>query len=76
VPNVYVPEEANKPSEKDNFDYVSYGVVFDVVEKNNEITVFASFGGLIMRVNGKANSLSAFRKDGKEARVYLMIKRA
>jgi hypothetical protein len=29
-----------------------------------------------MRVNGKANALSAFRKDGKEARVYLMIKRA
>jgi uncharacterized membrane protein len=29
-----------------------------------------------MRVNGKANSLSAFRKDGKEARIYLMIKRA
>ena len=76
VPNLYVPEDANKPSEKDNFDYVSYGVVFDVVEKNNEITVFASFGGLIMRVNGKANSLSAFRKDGKEARIYLMIKRA
>jgi hypothetical protein len=29
-----------------------------------------------MRVNGKANALSAFRKDGKEARIYLMIKRA
>jgi hypothetical protein len=29
-----------------------------------------------MRINGKANALSAFRKDGKEARIYLMIKRA
>lgn len=76
VPNVYTPEDSNKPSEKDNFDYVTYGVVFDIIEKNNELTVFASFGGLIMRVNGKANALSAFRKDGKEARIYLMIKRA
>jgi hypothetical protein len=44
---------------------VSYGVVFDITEKNNELTAFASFGGLIMRVSGKANALSAFRKDGK-----------
>ena len=65
-----------KNPEKDNFDYVAYGVVFDIVEKAGELTVFASFGGLIMRVNGKANALSAFRKDGNEARVYLMIKRA
>lgn len=53
-----------KSSERDNFDYVSYGVVFDITEKNGELTVFASFGGLIMRVNGKTNALSAFRKDG------------
>lgn len=35
VPNLYTPEDSNKPSEKDNFDYVTYGVVFDIIEKNN-----------------------------------------
>ncbi len=29
-----------------------------------------------MRVNGKTNALSAFRKDGNEARIYLMIRKA
>jgi DNA-directed RNA polymerases I, II, and III subunit RPABC3 len=76
VKNIYSQDELNKPSEKDNYEYVSYGVVFDIAEKNGDLTVFASFGGLIMRVSGKANFLSAFRNTGKEARIYLMIKKA
>jgi hypothetical protein len=28
IKNVYSQEELNKPSEKDNYDYVMYGVVF------------------------------------------------
>lgn len=53
-----------------------YGVVFDMEEKTNELTVYISFGGLLMRVSGSAEAMSSFRKEGKESRVYLMMKRA
>jgi hydrogenase maturation factor len=53
-----------------------YGVVFDFEEKSNDLVVYCSFGGLLMRVSGSVESNSPFRKEGKDARVYLMIKRA
>lgn len=53
-----------------------YGVVFDTEEKANELAVYISFGGLLMRVSGSLDAMSNFRKEGKESRVYLMMKRA
>lgn len=76
VKNVYSHEDLNRPSERDSYEYVMYGVVFDMEEKGNEIVVYCSFGGLLMRVSGSLDAMSSFRKEGKEARVYLMMKRA
>jgi len=78
VKNVYSPEEVGKPSDRDSYEYVMYGVVFDMEEKEkgSDLTVFISFGGLLMRVSGSADAMSSFRKEGKEARVFLMMKRA
>lgn len=76
IKNLYSQEEINKPSEKDSYDYVMYGVVFDFEEKPNELTAFASFGGLLMRVSGSLDAMAGFRKEGKESRIYLMMKRA
>ena len=55
-----------------------YGVVFDMEEKEkgSELIAYISFGGLLMRVSGSADAMSSFRKEGKEARVFLMMKRA
>ena len=53
-----------------------YGVVFDTEEKANELAVYISFGGLLMRVSGSPDAMSSFRKEGKVSRVYLMMKRA
>jgi len=39
-----------------------YGVVFEIEEKNNEIVIFASFGGLLMRVAGSLDAMAGFRK--------------
>lgn len=76
VKNVYSHEELNRPSERDSYEYVMYGVVFDMEEKGNELVVYCSFGGLLMRVSGSVDAMAGFRKEGKEARVYLMMKRA
>ena len=74
--NVYSHEDLNRPSERDSYEYVMYGVVFDFEEKSNDLVVYCSFGGLLMRVAGSVESNAPFRKEGKDARVYLMIKRA
>ena len=76
VKNVYSHEDLSRPSEKDSYDYVMYGVVFELEEKAPEMVAYASFGGLLMRVAGGLEAMSGFRRDGKEARIYLMMKRA
>jgi hypothetical protein len=50
--------------------------VFEIEEKSNELIIYASFGGLLMRVSGSLDAMAAFRKEGKESRIYLMLKRA
>lgn len=76
VKNVYSQEDLNKPSDKDSYDYVMYGVVFEIEESPTELVVYASFGGLLMRVSGSLDAMSGFRKEGKESRIYIMLKRA
>lgn len=65
VKNVYSQEELNRPSERDSYEYVMYGVVFDMEEKGNELVVYCSFGGLLMRVSGSVDAMAGFRKEGK-----------
>ena len=65
VKNVYSHEELNKPSERDSYDYVMYGSVFDMEEKSNELIIYCSFGGLLMRISGSVDAMANFRKEGK-----------
>jgi hypothetical protein len=65
VKNVYSQEDLSKPSERDSYDYVMYGTVFEIEEKSNELIIFASFGGLLMRVSGSFEAMGGFRKEGK-----------
>lgn len=43
--NVYSHDELNKPSERDSYEYVMYGLVFELEEKPNELIAYISFGG-------------------------------
>lgn len=74
--NVYSHDELNKPSERGSYEYVMYGLVFELEEKPNELIAYISFGGLLMRISGSIDAMASFRTDGKESRVYLMMKRA
>ena len=67
-----------KIPEKDNFQYVMYGIVFEIEDKpkESEMIVYVSYGGLIMKIKGKKSVLAGFRKQGNQARVYLMIRKA
>ena len=53
-----------------------YGTVFSIEEKDQDLVVFASFGGLIMKLSGRKNVLGGFRKDGVESRIFLLMRKA
>jgi hypothetical protein len=53
-----------------------YGVVFEMEVNTENIVVYASFGGLLMRVIGTHDGMQNFRKEGKDARIIIMLKRA
>ncbi len=58
----------------DNFQYVMYGRVFKILKDNSKmISVFVSFGGLILKLSGKTEELDKF---GDDQRVYLMMRKA
>lgn len=74
--NIYLPEELAKPSEKDDYDYVCYGTVFEIREEKDGVVVYASFGGLLMRLCADESVASGFRREANESRIYLMLKKA
>ncbi|KAI5806748.1 DNA-directed RNA polymerases i, ii, and iii 145 kDa polypeptide [Peziza echinospora] len=55
----------------DGFDYVCYGKVYRFEEGGENIKVFASFGGLLLYVEGPHKRLSNLRIDN----VYILLKK-
>ncbi len=71
---IYVPEEFDRSSIKDKYDYVMHGKIFNVTEDKSKpkcINVYSSFGGLLLKVNGKEEDLKNFNLD---SRIYILIK--
>jgi DNA-directed RNA polymerase I, II, and III subunit RPABC3 len=65
-----------EPSLLDKYDYVMYGKIFKIKEEKEEgstmkISIFASFGGLLMLLKGDQRVLSVFEPD---IRVYLLMR--
>lgn len=57
----------------DKFSYAMYGSVFKILKDANKmISVFASFGGLILKLSGKSEELDKF---GEDQRIYLLMKK-
>ena len=74
--NIFLPDELNKPQEKDDYDYVCYGTVFEIKNEETGMAVYASFGGLLMRLWSEEDKMSVFSKDPAESRIYLKLKKS
>uniref|UniRef100_A0A8B9TZ12 RNA polymerase II, I and III subunit H n=1 Tax=Anas zonorhyncha TaxID=75864 RepID=A0A8B9TZ12_9AVES len=68
----------DRPSRADQFEYVMYGKVYRIegdetsMEAATRLSAYASYGGLLMRLQGDANNLHGFEVD---SRVYLLMKK-
>lgn len=65
------------PTRADSFDYVMYGKIYrmegnDLDETCTRMAAYASFGGLLMRLQGDSNNLHGFEID---INVYLLMKK-
>ena len=56
----------------DSYDYIMYGKIFKYTEENNGVSVFVSFGGLILGITGTPKVLKELRVD---ERIYLLLKK-
>lgn len=64
------------PNRADSFEYVMYGKIYRMegegLEDGQRMTAYASFGGLLMRLQGDTNNFHGFDVD---TNVYLLMKK-
>jgi len=74
----WAPQDVGIPSRADSFEYVMYGKVYRIEgdegssEPSSRLSAYASYGGLLMRLQGDANNLHGFEVD---QHIYLLIKK-
>ncbi len=57
----------------DKYDYVTHGKIFKYSEESNgKVSVYASFGGLLLGITGAPNHLNNL---GMDERIYLLLKK-
>lgn len=57
----------------EGYDYVCYGKIFKLRDTNDfKVEVFASFGGLIVKLEGDSRKLANLEMD---ANVYLLVRK-
>ena len=56
----------------EKYDYVMYGKIFKFSEEGGNVTIYASFGGLLFSITGNLSALSNLRMD---ERIYLLLKK-
>ncbi|KAK6459081.1 16-kDa RNA polymerase subunit [Scheffersomyces xylosifermentans] len=66
------PPRAGDRSLADDYDYVMYGTVYKFEENadNDKMSVYISFGGLLMRLEGGYRSLSNLKQEN----AYILIR--
>lgn len=58
------PLKSNQRSLMDDYDYVMHGTVYKFEEgKDNKISVYCSFGGLLMCLEGNYRNLGALKQE-------------
>ena len=68
-------DQSGDPSVADDFEYVMYGKIFKVAndpKRKNFMSIYASFGGLLMGLTGEASN---FDKLSNDQRIYLLIRK-
>ena len=50
------------------------GLIFEIEDNEGDLVVYASFGGLIMKIKGKKSDLGCFRKEN-ESRIFVMMRK-
>lgn len=66
------PPQPNERSLADDYDYVMYGTAYKFEEISKDlITVYYSFGGLLMRLEGNYRKLNNLKQEN----AYLLIRR-
>nr|CAH0103013.1 unnamed protein product [Daphnia galeata] len=74
----WAPQDLGIPSRADSFEYVMFGKVYRIegdegsTEPSTRLSAYASYGGLLMRLQGDANNLHGFEVDQQ---IYLLIKK-
>ena len=62
-----------KNSLMDKYDYVTHGKIFKFSEESNgKVSIYASFGGLLLGITGAPSHLSNLAMD---ERIYLLLKK-
>ena len=74
-PDEGVYDQSGAESHADDFEYVMYGKVFKHHQKPSEhdMSVFVSFGGLLMHLKGDETNLNKLSLD---TRVYLLMRKS
>eukprot|EP01134_Creolimax_fragrantissima_P000563 CFRG0563T1 len=57
----------------DNYEYVMHGVVYKVDEERDKRSIYASFGGLLMLLQGERSNLSGISDNQN---LYLLMRHA
>jgi len=69
----YVPNTNSEPTLADNYEYVMHGRVFDMAyQKDGNVVISISYGGLLMRLTGDQRHLTNIVPD---MRLYLLLKK-
>eukprot|EP00043_Microstomoeca_roanoka_P001922 m.35401 g.35401 ORF g.35401 m.35401 type:complete len:144 (+) comp11133_c0_seq3:230-661(+) len=58
----------------DSFDYVMHGTIYRVEEKEGQVAIYVSYGGLLMRLKGTRSSLVKPGLD-LDSTVYLLLRK-
>ncbi|XP_063901595.1 DNA-directed RNA polymerases I, II, and III subunit RPABC3-like [Zophobas morio] len=74
-PEEYIRQDFSAPgSLADKFEYVMFGRIFKCEEEERDkLTLYVSFGGLLMRLKGEARNLEGIEIDN---RIYLLMRRS
>lgn len=75
TPDDGVYDQSNKPSLADKFEYVMHGRVYRCEEEkgsSSRLSVFVSYGGLLMRLKGDARNLLGMHLDSD---IYVLIRK-
>jgi len=76
APDEGVFDQSGKPSLLDKYEYAMYGKVFKYQEEKGpipKVSIYVSFGGLLMRLKGDYRNLQSIETD---SRVYCLIRKA